>query len=558
MEELDGLELGYDAFAEGAGGYSPMPNYELPNDPMAPAPAPFKPWLEFTRPKDRLQGKMDDAIRRSQREDDKATAMRMQGEYDDLKATIPDLDARIGDSLGKAQALPPEMGKPQETMGEGIAQIISNLMGMPVGQVADAKNKRMTERRDREFGNEANKHEATVRNAQMDYRHLQGEKANTLGRMEGLKNDVEGIEKFWRDFDAEVELDGIKTGNTIKEIGERGTQERLTAAEKQRLTNETVKLKDSLGTPKALYEKLMEVPGMTPEEAWKRVDIEYQVDEANRIYTEAKTKTENDTRGPKTAKILQDIKESKARVDKWNADISRDNQKLGLDLQKFLSGEAEAPPDNKDIEKEIRKFRTTQEGNTAKRSALEREALALPPADQRTDAQKARATQIRKEQAELKAENESLNAKAHYLRKVTKLPKADAPNGASWASPVAGYRVSSGFGPRSKPNAKASSNHKGLDMAIPIGTAVKATRDGVVVSAGKAGTYGNLVVIRHADGTTSRYGHLQGFDVKPGQTVKGGQKIARSGNSGNSTGPHLHFEIRDSKGNALDPAKHIK
>lgn len=85
--------------------------------------------------------------------------------------------------------------------------------------------------------------------------------------------------------------------------------------------------------------------------------------------------------------------------------------------------------------------------------------------------------------------------------------------------------------------------HKGIDWAVPKGTAVRASCGGTVVSAGWSGGYGNCITIRHPDGKQTRYGHLSKILVSAGQKVDQGQKIALSGNTGRSTGPHVHFEI---------------
>lgn len=115
----------------------------------------------------------------------------------------------------------------------------------------------------------------------------------------------------------------------------------------------------------------------------------------------------------------------------------------------------------------------------------------------------------------------------------------------------AGYQVSSPFGPRGR------SVHKGLDLRVPVGTPVQAARDGVVVSAESWRGYGLVVILRHGDGWTSRYAHLNGFEVRPGEQVLAGQVIATSGQSGNATGPHLHFEIRQN-GVPVDPVAFLQ
>lgn len=113
----------------------------------------------------------------------------------------------------------------------------------------------------------------------------------------------------------------------------------------------------------------------------------------------------------------------------------------------------------------------------------------------------------------------------------------------TYIKPISGGRQSSGFGRRRAPTRGASSYHRGIDWATPVGTAVMASSAGTVVRAGWGSGYGYVVYINHADGKQTRYGHLSKILVSPGQTVSQGQKIALSGNTGVSTGPHVHFEI---------------
>ncbi len=118
--------------------------------------------------------------------------------------------------------------------------------------------------------------------------------------------------------------------------------------------------------------------------------------------------------------------------------------------------------------------------------------------------------------------------------------------------PLSGGRISSYFGRRRAPKAGASTYHKGLDIATPTGSAVYASSGGVVSSAGWQGGYGYAVVIRHPDGHSTRYAHLSKILVSVGQSVSQGQTIAKSGSTGVSTGPHLHFEVIEN-GAQVDP-----
>jgi murein DD-endopeptidase MepM/ murein hydrolase activator NlpD len=102
--------------------------------------------------------------------------------------------------------------------------------------------------------------------------------------------------------------------------------------------------------------------------------------------------------------------------------------------------------------------------------------------------------------------------------------------------------------------------HTGVDFLVPTGTSVKAIEKGTVVSAGWAGSYGYQVVIRHADGRYSQYAHLSAISVRDGQSVGEGQRIGRSGSTGTTTGPHLHFEVRTGPGfgSDIDPLAYLR
>ncbi|CAM5643443.1 peptidase [Streptomyces spiroverticillatus] len=132
-----------------------------------------------------------------------------------------------------------------------------------------------------------------------------------------------------------------------------------------------------------------------------------------------------------------------------------------------------------------------------------------------------------------------------------------------WAKPLqGGYALSATFG---KGGNMWSHNHSGQDFAVPVGTVVKAASAGTVVKAGPNGggdgpAYGNAIVVKHTNGTYSQYAHLSRIQVKIGQPLAAGQQIALSGNTGNSSGPHLHFEIRTTPnyGSAVNPVAFLR
>jgi murein DD-endopeptidase MepM/ murein hydrolase activator NlpD len=119
-------------------------------------------------------------------------------------------------------------------------------------------------------------------------------------------------------------------------------------------------------------------------------------------------------------------------------------------------------------------------------------------------------------------------------------------------APIAG-RPSSGYGLRMDPIKGGLQRHPGVDLPAVIGTPVSAAAGGTVTHAGPAGTYGNLVTIKHENGFETRYAHLSEVDVKEGAKVAPGELVGKVGTTGYSTGPHLHFEVRHD-GKVLDPA----
>ncbi|HLF84495.1 MAG TPA: M23 family metallopeptidase [Blastocatellia bacterium] len=121
--------------------------------------------------------------------------------------------------------------------------------------------------------------------------------------------------------------------------------------------------------------------------------------------------------------------------------------------------------------------------------------------------------------------------------------------------PVNGY-VTDGFGMRRNPfNGEGREVHEGLDIAVDFGTPVTATADGLVIFAAPHAGYGNLVIVYHSNGITTRYGHLSRISVEAGQRVKRSDQVGNAGSTGRSTGPHVHYEIRESD-QSVDPLRY--
>jgi murein DD-endopeptidase MepM/ murein hydrolase activator NlpD len=121
--------------------------------------------------------------------------------------------------------------------------------------------------------------------------------------------------------------------------------------------------------------------------------------------------------------------------------------------------------------------------------------------------------------------------------------------------PIAGeFLLTSSFGVRADPITHLRSMHEGIDFVAPVGTPVLATADGVVVRAEYAGAYGNMVDVAHSDGFVTRYAHLKSIQVQVNDVVKRHASLGILGNTGRSTGPHLHYEVIF-KGQAVHPVK---
>ncbi|MFE4051985.1 M23 family metallopeptidase [Streptomyces sp. YIM B13518] len=183
-------------------------------------------------------------------------------------------------------------------------------------------------------------------------------------------------------------------------------------------------------------------------------------------------------------------------------------------------------------------------------------ATGVADAVQAQAAAQAKAAKAQAAQAEKAAQ-----AKAAKAAQAEKAAQAAAKKQASWIDPVKSYKLSASF---AQNGGMWAHKHSGQDYAVPTGTEVMAAHGGTVVKAGPNGAgdgpaYGNAIVINHGNGTYSQYAHLSQVNVKVGQVVKTGQKIALSGNTGNSSGPHLHFEIRTTPnyGSAVDPVQFL-
>jgi murein DD-endopeptidase MepM/ murein hydrolase activator NlpD len=149
--------------------------------------------------------------------------------------------------------------------------------------------------------------------------------------------------------------------------------------------------------------------------------------------------------------------------------------------------------------------------------------------------------------SKVKELDEALDALDQIKKEARKLPLAN---------PAPGHTVTSPFGVRTDPILGSAALHTGMDFRAPIGMPAKVTAAGIVTRAGWAGGYGRMVEVDHGNGFATRYGHLSEIDVTVGQKLAAGDVIGKTGSSGRSTGPHLHYEVRHN-GEAIDPLRFL-
>jgi murein DD-endopeptidase MepM/ murein hydrolase activator NlpD len=199
--------------------------------------------------------------------------------------------------------------------------------------------------------------------------------------------------------------------------------------------------------------------------------------------------------------------------------------------------------------------RTNEQRAVRDRLVASREALRAAQTDKRETL-----ASIRTNEREFIEEVDALERESASLAAQIRVAQAAAtpaftsstdatPSASGFIWPVSGP-VTSGFGPR------WGRMHEGIDIAVPTGTPVVASAAGTVIVAGWMGGYGNLVVIDHGGGVATAYAHNSGVAVGSGQAVAQGQAIAYAGSTGNSTGPHVHFELRVN-GAAVDPLGYL-
>lgn len=186
-----------------------------------------------------------------------------------------------------------------------------------------------------------------------------------------------------------------------------------------------------------------------------------------------------------------------------------------------------------------------EEKTASARHRLDRRTTRLAQLKQTLDRKLAAARQQLQDEAEDAVATEQCPP-------VVRAPREAHLPDAAWVLPVDGYQLSAGYDSEGE---HWEHRHTGQDFAVPLGTPVRAVGAGRVVSVACGGPFGIQIVLRHPNGYWTQYAHLSSVAVRPGEEVAAGQSIGQSGSTGNSTGPHLHFEVRTTPeyGSAVDP-----
>ncbi|MFI8933602.1 M23 family metallopeptidase [Streptomyces sp. NPDC053474] len=193
-----------------------------------------------------------------------------------------------------------------------------------------------------------------------------------------------------------------------------------------------------------------------------------------------------------------------------------------------------------------------QAANDAAAQKKAEEAARQKAAEQKRKAEAAAKEKAKKE-AEAKAAKEAKERARERAARDAERKRLNA-----YVAPVAGSYVSTSY--KAGGGMWSSGSHTGIDFHAASGTSVQAVGAGTVVEAGWGGAYGNNIVIKMNDGTYTQYGHLSSISVTVGQAVTPGQQIGLSGSTGNSSGPHLHFEARTGPeyGSDIDPIAYLR
>lgn len=368
-----------------------------------------------------------------------------------------------------------------------------------------------------------------VENAKGKITSLEEEKKKTeaaIRELESLKSDTES---YVRSLDAQ--LDGLNTEISRLEgdISSKETSIRETA----------VCLEEAQGKQEQQYDSM-------------KLRIKYMYEKGDSSFLDLLLQSKSMSELLNRAEYISKISEyDRKMLDEYVAvkeGIARDKEQLEQEKQDLVSLQESTKAKQASVQKlsdektaELERVNSQIGEKTAEAEAYERDI-------------KAQEDQIKKIEAELKRQEEEARKKAEAAGKTYNTVSLGNIK-FIWPCP-ASSRITSGFGERESPTAGASSNHKGIDIGASTGSNIVAAAGGTVTIATYSYSAGNYVMINHGGGVSTVYMHCSKLLVSVGDTVKQGDVIAKVGSTGYSTGPHLHFGIRQN-GSYVNPLQYV-
>ena len=368
-----------------------------------------------------------------------------------------------------------------------------------------------------------------VENAKSKISSLEEEKKKTeaaIKELETLKSDTE---KYVRSLDAQLDSLDSELSRLENDI----------SAKTKSIEETGVRLEEAGETERQQYESM-------------KLRIKYMYEKGDSSFLDLLLQSESMSELLNRAEYIQKISEyDRKMLDEYVAvkeSIARDKAQLETEKTELVALQEKTEAKQASVEAlvnektaELQKVNSQIGAKTAEAEAYEKDI-------------KAQEDQIKKIEAELKRQEEEAKKKAEAAGKTYNTVSLGNIS-FIWPCP-ASSRITSSFGDRESPTAGASTNHKGIDIGAPTGSNIVAAAGGTVTISTYSYSAGNYVMINHGGGVSTVYMHCSKLLVSVGDTVKKGDVIAKVGSTGYSTGPHLHFGIRQN-GNYVNPSKYV-
>lgn len=378
---------------------------------------------------------------------------------------------------------------------------------------------------------------------------MESQKNKAIQSVDDLRNNIDSLESEKKQLNNEVVDLDAKIAELEKQIAELEKQIAELKADIEKTEKEIEELENKITENQKEFEERVSVMYMNSQVGY--FDIIFSSKDIDDLLSKASTMkfiTQYDK------DIINDLKDNKLLIDAKKDELN--GKKTALEVTKTSLDDKNAELYESKAQKLalITEKSGQQEQNFEEISKLEGEIQQLEQSISKEKQAQAERERRAREEALRKA-NEAKAKKSQYANKssVSSTISYSAPSYENsytgnlgsgmlgWPVPGA-RRISSGYGYRSI--SIHSGFHTGIDIPSPMGTPAVAAESGTVIFAGYSGSYGNLMKVQHSNGIVTYYAHLSGFVASVGSSVSKGQTIALIGSTGNSTGPHLHFEVR--------------